>query len=98
MRIRLESVGCRLNIGEVESWARRLAAGGHEIVGPDAPAELCIFNTCTVTACAAGSNAIGDAFRIIQNGYARAMICGGTEAAMTPLGSMPVASMWPWSR
>jgi 3-oxoacyl-[acyl-carrier-protein] synthase II len=43
-------------------------------------------NTCTVTACAAGSNAIGDAFRIIQNGYARAMICGGTEAAMTPLG------------
>jgi 3-oxoacyl-[acyl-carrier-protein] synthase II len=43
-------------------------------------------NTCTVTACAAGSNAIGDAFRSLQNGYARAMICGGTEAAMTPLG------------
>lgn len=43
-------------------------------------------NTCTVTACAAGSNAIGDAFRLIQNGYAKAMICGGTEAAMTPLG------------
>ncbi|MEB3227019.1 MAG: beta-ketoacyl-ACP synthase II [Synechocystis sp.] len=43
-------------------------------------------NTCTVTACAAGSNAIGDAFRLIQNSYAKAMICGGTEAAMTPLG------------
>ncbi len=42
-------------------------------------------NTCTVTACAAGSNAIGDAFRLIQGGYAQAMICGGCEAAVTPL-------------
>ena len=42
-------------------------------------------STCAVTACAAGSNAIGDAFRLIQNGYAQAMICGGTEAAVTPL-------------
>ncbi len=42
-------------------------------------------STCPVTACAAGSNAIGDAFRLIQNGYAQAMICGGTEAAVTPL-------------
>ncbi|MEA5516312.1 beta-ketoacyl-ACP synthase II [Nodularia sp. UHCC 0506] len=43
-------------------------------------------NSCAVTACAAGSNAIGDAFRLIQNGYAQAMICGGCEAAITPLG------------
>ncbi|XGB40755.1 MAG: beta-ketoacyl-ACP synthase II [Nodosilinea sp. LVE1205-7] len=43
-------------------------------------------STCAVTACAAGSNAIGDAFRLIQTGYAQAMICGGTEAAVTPLG------------
>ncbi|MBD2435798.1 beta-ketoacyl-ACP synthase II [Nostoc sp. FACHB-110] len=42
-------------------------------------------NNCTVTACAAGSNAIGDAFRLIQGGYAQAMICGGCEAAITPL-------------
>ncbi|MGC9524656.1 MAG: beta-ketoacyl-ACP synthase II [Limnospira sp.] len=42
-------------------------------------------NTCPVTACAAGSNAVGDAFRLIQRGYAQAMICGGTEAAVTPL-------------
>ncbi|NJL61118.1 MAG: beta-ketoacyl-ACP synthase II [Methylacidiphilales bacterium] len=42
-------------------------------------------NSCPVTACAAGSNAIGDAFRLVQNGYAQAMICGGTEAAITPL-------------
>ena len=42
-------------------------------------------NNCTVTACAAGSHAIGDAFRLVQRGYAQAMICGGTEAAVTPL-------------
>ncbi|WP_448380567.1 beta-ketoacyl-ACP synthase II [Gloeomargarita sp.] len=43
-------------------------------------------NFCPVTACAAGSNAIGDALRLIQQGYAQVMICGGTEGAITPLG------------
>ncbi len=43
-------------------------------------------NSCTVTACTAGTNAIGDAFRIIQMGYAQAMLCGGTETAITALG------------
>ena len=38
------------------------------------------------TACAAGSNAIGDSFRILQLGKADAMICGGAEASITPLG------------
>ncbi len=42
-------------------------------------------NSCTVTACAAGSNAVGEAFRLIQQGFAKAMICGGAEAAITPL-------------
>ncbi|PSN17407.1 beta-ketoacyl-[acyl-carrier-protein] synthase II, partial [filamentous cyanobacterium CCP5] len=49
-------------------------------------------NSCAVTACAAGSNAIGDAFRIVQQGYAQAMICGGTEAAVTPLAVAGFAS------
>ena len=43
-------------------------------------------NSCTMTACASGSNAIGDAFRLIQRGYAQAMISGGTESPVTPLG------------
>ncbi|MBC6420983.1 MAG: beta-ketoacyl-ACP synthase II [Hormoscilla sp. SP5CHS1] len=42
-------------------------------------------NTCPVTACAAGSHGVGDAFRLIQAGLAQAMICGGTEAACTHL-------------
>jgi 3-oxoacyl-[acyl-carrier-protein] synthase II len=49
-------------------------------------------NTCTVTACAAGSNAVGDAFRLIQRGYAQAVICGGTEGAVTPLALAGFAS------
>ncbi|MFB2978487.1 beta-ketoacyl-ACP synthase II [Microseira sp. BLCC-F43] len=42
-------------------------------------------NSCTVTACAAAANAVGEAFRLIQRGDAIAMICGGTEAAITPI-------------
>jgi len=49
-------------------------------------------SNCTVTACAAGSNAIGDAFRLVQRGLAKGMICGGTEAAVTPLGLAGFAS------
>ena len=43
-------------------------------------------NSCAVTACATGNNCIGDAMRIIQRGEADAMVAGGTEAAITPLG------------
>ncbi|MBR2728881.1 MAG: beta-ketoacyl-ACP synthase II [Lachnospiraceae bacterium] len=38
-----------------------------------------------VTACASGSNAVGEAMRLIRHGYADAVISGGTEAAVTPL-------------
>jgi 3-oxoacyl-[acyl-carrier-protein] synthase II len=40
---------------------------------------------CTVTACAAGTCALGDASRIIADGYADVMIAGGSEAVVTPL-------------
>ncbi|HEY4531972.1 MAG TPA: beta-ketoacyl-ACP synthase II [Kurthia sp.] len=43
------------------------------------------INTCTVTACATGTNSIGDAFKVIQRGDADAMITGGTEAPITEL-------------
>ena len=41
--------------------------------------------SCPVTACAGGTNAVGDAFHYIRDGYADMMLCGGTEAAVTPL-------------
>jgi len=40
--------------------------------------------SCPVTACAAGTSAIGMAFRLIKDGYADAMFAGGIEAAVTP--------------
>ena len=43
-------------------------------------------NSCTTTACAAGSHAIGDAYRIIQLGEADVMITGGSESCITHLG------------
>jgi len=42
-------------------------------------------NACTVTACASGANAIGDAARIIERGDADIMITGGSEASVTPV-------------
>ena len=55
-------------------------------------------NSCSVTACAAGSNAVGDAFRLVQRGYAQAMLCGGAEAAVTPLSVAGFASARTLSR
>jgi 3-oxoacyl-[acyl-carrier-protein] synthase II len=49
-------------------------------------------SSAVATACAAGSNAIGDAFRLIQLGMADAMVCGGAESAITPLGVAGFAS------
>lgn len=43
-------------------------------------------NMCIVTACATGTHCIGEAYKLIQRGGARAVIAGGTEAAITPLG------------
>ena len=49
-------------------------------------------SSAVATACAAGSNAIGDAFRQIQLGLADVMVCGGAESAITPLGVAGFAS------
>jgi 3-oxoacyl-[acyl-carrier-protein] synthase II len=43
-------------------------------------------NSCVATACASGSHAIGDAFKIIERGDAEIMITGGTESAIAPMG------------
>jgi 3-oxoacyl-[acyl-carrier-protein] synthase II len=50
-------------------------------------------NSATATACSSGAHAIGDSFKIIQRGDATAMICGGTEGAITPMSVGGFASM-----
>ncbi len=50
-------------------------------------------NSATATACTTSSHSIGDSFRMIQRGDADAMICGGTEAAVTPMGIGGFAAM-----
>ena len=50
-------------------------------------------NTAIATACASAANAIGDAFKTIQNGYADVMITGGAEAAITHMGLGGFAAM-----
>ncbi|MDD3652918.1 MAG: beta-ketoacyl-ACP synthase II [Desulfotomaculaceae bacterium] len=50
-------------------------------------------NVTSVTACASSSNALGDAFKMLQWGYADIMISGGTEASITPLAMAGFCSM-----
>jgi len=42
-------------------------------------------NLANSTACATGAHSVGDSYRLIQQGHVDAMICGGAEAAITPL-------------
>ena len=49
--------------------------------------------TCPVTACAGGTNAVGDAFHRIRNGYEPVMVCGGAESCISPLGIGGFTSM-----
>jgi 3-oxoacyl-[acyl-carrier-protein] synthase II len=88
-------------LNEFEEQHTRLREKGPDRLGPfmipkmisnAAPANvsihfgLCGPNTCVATACASAANAVGDALRAIQWGYADVMVTGGSEAAMTPMG------------
>ena len=50
-------------------------------------------NSATATACTSSAHSIGDSFKIIQRGDADAMICGGAEAAITPMSVGGFAAM-----
>ena len=60
------------------------------MIGNMAPGMISIHfgakgpNSSTATACAAGTHAVGNSYRLIQNGMADAMITGGTEAVISP--------------
>ncbi len=49
MRVKLKTLGCRLNEAELESWARQLETRGHRIVSTGDASDLVVFNSCAVT-------------------------------------------------
>ena len=50
-------------------------------------------NSATSTACTSGAHAVGDSYKIIERGDADVMICGGSEASITPMGIGGFAAM-----
>ena len=87
-KILLEKGPGRISPFFIPSVIANLASGNvsirHGAKGP---------NSATATACSSSAHAIGDSYRIIQRGEADAMICGGTEATITPLGIGGFAAM-----
>ncbi|WP_078381441.1 beta-ketoacyl-ACP synthase II [Sutcliffiella halmapala] len=76
----------------LEKGARRVSPFFVPMMIPDmATGQISIalgakgVNSCTVTACATGTNSIGDAFKVIQRGDADVMVSGGTEAPLTDM-------------
>ncbi len=56
MKVFLDSIGCRLNQSEIETYARQFHAAGHTLVGSAEQADLVVVNTCDVTASAASDS------------------------------------------
>ncbi len=56
MKVFLDSVGCRLNQSEIETYARQLRATGHDLVPAPEQADVTVVNTCTVTVAAAADS------------------------------------------
>ena len=79
-KLLLEGKADRISPFFVPAFLANMASGQIAIqVGARGP------NKCSVTACASGAHAIGDAFKLIQWGIADAMIAGGAEAGITPI-------------
>jgi threonylcarbamoyladenosine tRNA methylthiotransferase MtaB len=56
MKIYLDTIGCRLNQSEIETYARQFRAAGHVLVPDPAEADLAVINTCSVTTAAAADS------------------------------------------
>ena len=96
------AIGCGLGgLRTIEDQHKKLLAGGPGKISPFlipvlianmAAGQTAIFtgakgpNVCTTTACASGAHGVGHAYTDILLGRAKAMICGGTESTIDPLG------------
>jgi 3-oxoacyl-[acyl-carrier-protein] synthase II len=87
-RILLEKGPSRISPFFIPATIINLASGQVSIrTGAKGP------NSATATACTTSAHAVGDSYRLIQRGEAEVMICGGTEAAVTPMGIGGFAAM-----
>ncbi|MCU1334971.1 MAG: 3-oxoacyl-[acyl-carrier-protein] synthase [Bryobacterales bacterium] len=87
-KILLEKGPSRISPFFIPATIVNLAAGCVSIrMGAKGP------NSATATACTSGAHAVGDSFRLIQRGDADVMICGGAEAAITPMSIGGFAAM-----
>ncbi|MCJ7648890.1 MAG: tRNA (N(6)-L-threonylcarbamoyladenosine(37)-C(2))-methylthiotransferase MtaB [Candidatus Lokiarchaeota archaeon] len=75
MKVFLESIGCRLNLSEIEKIAAGLRNAGHEIVGNSSDADLAIVNTCAVTS-SAGADSRKSIRRIATSGCEQIFVTG----------------------
>lgn len=82
MKIYLDTIGCRLNQSEIETFARQFLAGGHTLVPTPQAADLAVINTCTVTASAA-SDSRQKIRQVVRSG-SRQVIVTGCWVTMEP--------------
>ena len=75
MRIYLDSIGCRLNQSEIETYARQFRAAGHTLVPTADEADLAVINTCTVTN-AADSDSRGKIRQAVRAGVDQVVVTG----------------------
>lgn len=100
-------------LSAIEHYTKVINERGHRKISPFfipmtiinlAPGQISIRfgakgpNSAIATACASGTHSIGEAFRLVQSGIADAMIAGGAEATITPLGIGGFAAMKALSR
>lgn len=83
MKVYLQSLGCKLNESELESWARDFAAHGDEIVNDPQAADTIVLNTCTVTANAARKSRNLSRHLARENANAQ-IVLTGCYATMSP--------------
>jgi threonylcarbamoyladenosine tRNA methylthiotransferase MtaB len=82
VNIYLDTVGCRLNQSEIETYARQFRAAGHTLVPSADQADLVVVNTCTVTAAAASDSR--HKIRQVARAGAREIVVTGCWSTLNP--------------
>jgi len=91
VKVFLDSVGCRLNQSEIETYARQFTAAGHSLVPSAEQADLVVVNTCTVTAAAAADSR--GKIRQAARAGAREVVVTGCWSTLNPNAAQELPSV-----